>query len=122
MGKMILNGKEYAGSGENKSKEVTNLIQPASGIVLNSGFGYKAFQNGNVVTLSANGTIDSGYSSQGTAFDLFTIGDNIAPIVPATSYCWGAGSSNARVQVLPRKAITVTSGGWCSFTLSWLVN
>lgn len=111
---------EWNVQGTFNSIDVTEHVKTASGITLNSNFSYKAVKTGNIVTLSASGSIDSGAAAVGTNYNLFTVDDVIAPIANGTMYCYGAGSSNARVAASTNKNISITGGGWCSFTVNWI--
>ena len=119
----ILGGGGAGGSGKAVGiRDVTNLITPSSGIVLDSGFNYKAVQVGNVVFLNARGTITSGAASAGTNFDLFDIDQSIAPQMTTDNFAYGTGASNRYVMSnLDRLKVRVDTGSWCGFEIYWTV-
>ena len=114
-------GTWQAGGGSAALEDVTSKIIKASGIVLDSGFTCKAFKNDKIITLFLNGTITSGYSSQGTEYTLFNIDNSILPAINVANYAFGAGSSNARVHAYTEGTVKTTAGAWIRAQISWYI-
>ena len=110
-----------SGGGGGSGEDVTNLFTVHSGIVLDSGFTYKAYRVGDVVVFNCHGTITSGFQPVGTNFTLFDIDESIKPSVSIDNWALGAGSSSRSISATTGGAINTNVGGWISGTITWII-
>lgn len=103
-------------------QDVTSLISPHSGVTLASGFVYKAFKTGKVITFFAKGQLNSGYSEYGTRYSMFDIDSSISPSDTAFSCGLGSDSRIANCRVTLDSTIDFDGGIWCGFQISWYID